>query len=68
MDKPIVTKWYTIVEIVDIETGEVISKSEYERRNLRIIKKIKKHEIRGTIGTIRHEWHAREHEQTKMEL
>lgn len=31
-----VTKWNTIVEYVDIETGEIISKSNFERNYYRI--------------------------------
>jgi len=29
--KDTTVKWYTVTEYVDVETGEIITKSEYER-------------------------------------
>lgn len=64
MDKSINNiKWYTILEIVDITTGEIIKKSEYERRNLRIINKTIKTEKNEKFGTRTITWECREHEQ-----
>ena len=63
-------RWYNIVEIVDVETGEIITKSQFERRNLRIINKTKNHEFseRNGIkfGLTKIRWEVREHEQTRM--
>lgn len=66
-------KWFTAIEIVDITTGELITKSMYERRNMRIIKKTKSDEFktsaRGEKYAIRTwTWECREHEQQRLQL
>ena len=63
-----VKKWFSELEIVDTETGEIITKSEYYRRNLRIINKTKNYEITDEIGKIKHRWECKENEQQRLEL
>lgn len=50
MDK--INKWYTVVEYIDIETGEIITKS-LAKREYKILKKTKNIEILETV--INHE-------------
>lgn len=59
-------KWYTEVEIVEITTGEIITKSEFERRNLKIIKKETKTEILNNYGKRKITWEVKENEQTRL--
>lgn len=63
-------KWYTVVEIIDAETGEIITKSEYERRGLRIINKtktVKIDENTKEYGEIKWIWECRPHEQLRLQ-
>lgn len=61
-------KWYTELEIVDTETGELITKSEYERRDLIIIKKTKKNEYnaKSNAGITRWTWECGRNPQQKL--
>lgn len=64
-------KWYSTTEIIDTETGEIITKSTYERGNYRIIEKNKKHELqfdnRGNkYGTTTHQWYVKGNEQQRL--
>lgn len=62
-------KWFAQSEYVDIDTGEVISKSEYIIRNYRKLKTHKtynKHENSNT-GTIKYTIEVQQHEQYRLE-
>jgi len=58
-------KWYTMTEYVDIETGELISKSEYEK-NYYKIKNNKKIEITENHGIIKYITECRQHGQKRL--
>lgn len=64
-------KWFTATQIVDVETGEILTKSMYERRRMRIINKTKSDEFktssRGEKYAIRTwTWECKEHEQLTL--
>lgn len=64
------TKWFSKTEIIDVETGEIITKSEYERNNYRTITKEKNHELKDKngikYGTITHRWLTKPNEQQRL--
>lgn len=47
-------KWYSITEYVDISTGEIISKSEYQRERYITIKISKTYKIDKEYGIIKY--------------
>lgn len=63
-------KWYSETEIIDTDTGEIITKSQKERGNYRTIKREKKYEISEKNGIkhgiIKHKQYVREHEQQRL--
>ena len=66
-------KFYSYIEIVDIETGEILTKSMFERKNMRIIKKeitrTFKKDINGnTYGKTKSQWQVKTNEQTKIKF
>lgn len=70
-----VDKWYSESQYVDVDTGEIITKSEYQQRNLRKLKTSKSYEFKefkqwnGSItryGIIKHTIECREHEQYRL--
>lgn len=64
------TKWFSTTTYVDVETGETISKSDYERGNYRKIKTTKSYEFteksNRKYGEIKHTIEIKEHEQTRL--
>ena len=66
-------KFYSYIEIVDIETGEILTKSMFERRNMRVVKKeitrnFKKDKDGNTYGETKSQWQVKTNEQTKIEF
>ena len=66
-------KFYSYIEIIDIESGEIITKSMFERRNMRIVKKeitktFKKDKNGNTYGEKKSQWQVKTNEQTKIEF
>lgn len=59
-------KWITISEYVDITTGEIITKSEYEREYYKVKKPTKTIEYNEKYRIIRYTNECRKHEQTKL--
>lgn len=63
-------KFYAVTTYVIVETGEIITKSEYERGSYRIILKEKHYEFNEKngikYGIINHTRGIKEHEQTRM--
>lgn len=47
-------KWYSITEYVDISTGEIINKSEYQRKRYKTIKISKTIKIDKNNGIIKY--------------
>jgi hypothetical protein len=60
-----ITKWYTISEYVDINTGEIIDKKIAMKKYIKI-KTIKKTEINENIGIIKYITECKENGQTKL--
>lgn len=58
-------KWYGMSEYVDVHTGEIISKAEYEREYIKI-KTNKKYEVNETYGIIRYTIECERNRQTKL--
>lgn len=58
-------RWITVSEYVDIETGEIITKSLYEREYI-IIRKTKKYEDSGNYNIAKWVNECRRHGQTKL--
>lgn len=63
-----IKRWWTIIEIIDTETGEEITKSKMERENLKINKKNIRYEIRNNSGYRIIQWECKRNEQTRLEF
>lgn len=59
-------KWYTVSEWIDVETGELLNKSAYERNNYFVIKKSIKNEITEHFGIRKIINECRKSGQTKL--
>ena len=60
-----INKWYTQTEFVDIETGEIIRKSVFEKEYYKI-KINKKIQINGNNGTITYQYECRPTRQGRL--
>lgn len=60
-------KWITVAEYIDRETGEIISKSLYEREYIKI-KTIIKTEINEYYGIRNYQIECEKSKQTKIEF
>lgn len=58
-------KWITITEYIDVETGEIITKSEYERNYIKL-KSTKKFEITEKYGITNYQIECQKSKQTKL--
>lgn len=56
-------KWYSVTEFVDISTGEIITKSKYEREKYITIKINKSYKIEKNHGIIKY---SRECEKSRQ--
>lgn len=62
-------KWFTCVEVVDTETGEITDKKHYDKTRTRIIQKVKKVTIiNENYGEIKYTWETKRHEQEHLDL
>ena len=66
-------RWYTDLEIIDVETAEIINRNKYKKTDYYIIKKesnnkIKTDENNEKYGIRELKWHVRERQQLKFNL
>ena len=59
-------KWYSITEYIDISTGEIISKSEYEREKYITIKINKTYKINKDNGIIKYSRECEKNRQLEI--
>lgn len=65
-----IKKWYTITEIIDVETGEILKKEQITSKEYRILKKTQKYEINTerNFGTRIITWECKINEQQRFEF
>lgn len=62
-------KWYTNVEVIDIETGEILNRKHFSTKEYRVVNKdIKRSKINENNGKIEIKWYAKRHEQYRLSL
>lgn len=59
-------KWYSITEYVDISTGEIISKNEYQRKGYKTIKISKTIKIEKNNGIIKYSRECEKNRQLEI--
>lgn len=65
-DKTTVKRWYATSEYVDVDTGEILTRSQFERLDYVKLKTTKKYEINGNIGIIKHQIECEVNRQKKL--
>lgn len=63
-----VAKWYTVNEYVNIETGEILTKSEIERGNYIRTGKTEKSEYNKNYNVKKITYEYKDNRQTRLEL
>ena len=61
-------KWYHTSEYIDTETGEILSKSAFERGHYAKIHTETRHEFKITHGLTIHRVYVKTNPQTKLQL
>ena len=64
MDK----RWYTIVEYVDVETGEIFGKKRFEKEDWVIINKVKYYEFKESHNERKYRYEVERSRQIRIEF